>query len=86
MGEDHMLRMAEQIGELNGTVKTMSENINRFVEVNQKMHDSHITCCTENKVAIGKINARHATYWKIIGSVGGLGAIIGAFFKSGGAQ
>lgn len=83
MSEEHMLRMTEQIGELNGTVKAMSETMRDFVERNETMHRDHYTAAAENKVNVEKINARHSTYWKIIGSFGGLGAIA-AWLKMGG--
>lgn len=79
MTDQHLIRVFEQIGELNGTVKEMSSNMREFIEANQKMHSAHSECCSQNKVEIGKINSRHATYWKIIGSLGGLAA----FFKIG---
>lgn len=79
MSEEHMMRMTEQIGELNGTVKSMTASMDRFIEMNQAMHDKNAACCSDNKVEIGKINARHGTYWKIIGSFGGLGGLLALF-------
>lgn len=85
MSEEHMLRMTEQIGELNGTVKSMSQNFERFCESAEKMHRDHYTACRENTIGIEKINTRAITYWKIIGSFGGLGAIL-AWLKTGGGH
>lgn len=78
---NHIVRMSEQIGELNGTVKSMSEHMIRFIESNEKLHTESAKCCTDTKIGIEKINARHATYWKIIGSLGGLGAILTGWSK-----
>ena len=84
MSEDHILRMAEQIGELNGSVKALTDTVQNYVTKTEQSHKAHAECCTENKVAIGRINARHATYWKVIGSVGGLGGILALFSKGSG--
>lgn len=86
MTDDHILRMTEQIGELNGSVKSLAETMTRYAESNERMHQQHLNCCGETKVDIAKINARHSTYWKIIGSFGGLGTLIAFFSKFGGGH
>ena len=78
MTEHHMIEMSEKLGELNGTVKSLSETMEKFAESSNAMHKDHYGCCQDNKVDIGKINARHSTYWKVITSFGGIGAL-GAF-------
>lgn len=86
MTDNHILRMTEQIGELNGSVKSLTDTMIRYADSNERMHNQHIGCCNETKVEIGKINSRHSTYWKIIASGGGLGAMIAAFLKSVGGN
>lgn len=75
MSDEHIIKMTEQIGELNGTVKALSSSVEKFVEKSNDMHKDHYNCCQESKIDIGKINSRHSTYWKVIGSFGGLSAI-----------
>lgn len=84
MSDDHILRMTEQIGELNGTVKALTDTVREHIEQNSIMHKDHYEIGKKNTVDIEKINSRHSTYWKIIGSMGGLGTV-GAFLaKFGG--
>ena len=80
MVEEQFIKVAEQIGELNGSVKSLTEIMSRYADSNERIHQQHSACCSETKVEIGKINARHSTYWKVIGSFGGLGAV-GAFLS-----
>lgn len=81
MSDDRILKMTEQIGELNGTVRGMNDTIERFMLENQQMHRDHYQATQNNKIGIERINARHATYWKIIGSCGGLAAMFTAWLK-----
>ena len=76
--------MTEQIGELNGAVKSLTETVERYAETNENLHRQHGLCCAENKVEIGRINARHATYWKVIGLFGGGGTLAAFLSKLGG--
>lgn len=84
MADQHILRMTEQIGQLNGTVESLKKTIENHIEQNAILHRDHYKNAGENKVAIEKINTRHSTYWKIIGSCGGLGAFLAGLLKIGG--
>ena len=57
------------------------DNVVNLLKESAKQHKNHRDCCESNKVDIGKINSRHGTYWKVVGSFGGLGGLLVGFTK-----